>query len=61
MPGRRFRICTQEFKLAAVRRVLAGEKIRAVGPRREGAAARDALDLLIQPPHHAAWTAAASC
>ena len=30
MPGRRFRIYTQEFKLAAVRRVLAGEKIRAV-------------------------------
>jgi transposase len=30
MPGRRFRIYTQEVKLAAVRRVLAGEKIRAV-------------------------------
>lgn len=30
MPGRRFRIYSQEFKLAAVRRVLAGEKIRAV-------------------------------
>src|SRR5919197_404229 len=30
MAGRRFRIYSQEFKLAAVRRVLAGEKIRAV-------------------------------
>jgi transposase-like protein len=30
MPGRRFRIYSQEFKVAAVRRVLAGEKIRAV-------------------------------
>jgi len=30
MPGRRFRIHTQEVKLAVVRRVLAGEKIRAV-------------------------------
>ena len=30
MPGRRFRIYSKEFKLAAVRRVLAGEKIRAV-------------------------------
>jgi len=30
MPGRRFRIYLQEFKLAAVRRVLAGEKVRAV-------------------------------
>jgi transposase-like protein len=30
MPGRRFRIYSQAFKLAAVRRVLAGEKIRAV-------------------------------
>jgi transposase len=30
MPGRRFRIYSQAFKVAAVRRVLAGEKIRAV-------------------------------
>ena len=30
MPGRRFRIYSQEFKVTAVRRVLAGEKIRAV-------------------------------
>ena len=30
MPGRRFRIYSREFKEAAVRRVLAGEKIRAV-------------------------------
>ena len=30
MPGRRFRTYSQEFKLAAVRRVLAGEKTRAV-------------------------------
>jgi transposase-like protein len=30
MPGRRFRTYSQEFKLAAVRRVLGGEKIRAV-------------------------------
>ena len=30
MPGRRFRIYSQEFKLTAVRRVLAGEKVRAV-------------------------------
>ena len=31
MAGRRFRIYSHEFKLAAVRRVLAGEKIRTVG------------------------------
>src|ERR1700687_878225 len=30
MPGRRFRIYSQEFKLSAVSRVLAGEQIRAV-------------------------------
>jgi len=30
MPGRRFRIYSKEFKEAAVRRILAGEKIRAV-------------------------------
>ena len=30
MPGRRFRIFSREFKEAAVRRILAGEKIRAV-------------------------------
>lgn len=30
MPGRRFRIYSQEFKLTTVCRVLAGEKIRAV-------------------------------
>jgi transposase len=30
MPGRRFRIYSQEYKEAAVRRILAGEKIRAV-------------------------------
>ena len=30
MPGRRFRIYSREFKEAAVRRILAGEKIRAV-------------------------------
>lgn len=30
MPGRRFRIYSQAFKVTAVRRVLAGEKIRAV-------------------------------
>jgi transposase len=30
MPGRRFRIYSREFKEAAVRRVLGGEKIRAV-------------------------------
>src|SRR5947208_14231473 len=30
MPGRRFRIYSQAFKVSAVRRVLAGEKIRAV-------------------------------
>jgi transposase len=30
MPGRRFRIYSREFKEAAVRRVLSGEKIRAV-------------------------------
>jgi transposase len=30
MPGRRFRIYSREFKEAAVRRILAGEKVRAV-------------------------------
>jgi transposase-like protein len=30
MPGRRFRIFTRQFKEAAVRRILAGEKIRMV-------------------------------
>src|SRR5438094_5983521 len=30
MPGRRFRIFSRAFKEAAVRRILAGEKIRAV-------------------------------
>ena len=30
MPGRRFRMYSREFKEAAVRRVLSGEKIRAV-------------------------------
>ena len=30
MPGRRFRIYSREFKEAAVRRILAGEKIRTV-------------------------------
>ena len=30
MPGRRFRIFTRQFKEAAVRRILAGEKIRLV-------------------------------
>src|SRR2546426_659921 len=30
MPGRRFRIFSREFKEAAVRRILAGEKIRTV-------------------------------
>ena len=30
MPGRRFRIFSREFKEAAVRRVMAGEKVRAV-------------------------------
>jgi transposase-like protein len=30
MPGQRFRIYSREFKEAAVRRILAGEKIRAV-------------------------------
>lgn len=30
MPGRRFRIFSREFKEAAVRRILAGEKIRVV-------------------------------
>ena len=30
MPGQRFRIFNREFKEAAVRRILAGEKIRAV-------------------------------
>ena len=30
MPGRRFRIFTRQFKEAAVRRVLAGERIRTV-------------------------------
>jgi transposase len=30
MPGRRFRIFSQEFKEGAVRRILAGEKIRSV-------------------------------
>ena len=30
MPGRRFRIFTRQFKEAAVRRILAGEKIRTV-------------------------------
>jgi transposase-like protein len=30
MPGRRFRLYTREFKEAAVRRILAGEKIAAV-------------------------------
>jgi transposase len=31
MPGRRFRIFSRQFKEAAVRRILAGEKIRTVG------------------------------
>src|SRR3979409_1116133 len=30
MPGRRFRIFSREFKEAAVRRILAGEKIRSI-------------------------------
>ena len=30
MPGRRFRIYSKEFKQAAVRRILAGETVRAV-------------------------------
>jgi len=30
MPGRRFRVFSREFKAAAVRRIRAGEKIRAV-------------------------------
>ena len=30
MPGRRFRIFSRQFKEAAVRRILAGEKIRTV-------------------------------
>lgn len=30
MPGRRFRLYSREFKEAAIRRVLSGEKIRAV-------------------------------
>jgi transposase len=30
MPGRRFRVFSREFKAAAVRRIMAGEKIRAV-------------------------------
>ena len=30
MPGRRFRIFSREFKEAAVRRILAGERIRAI-------------------------------
>ena len=47
MPGRRFRIYSREFKEAAVRRILAGEKIRRGG---RGAAAAGAVAL------HLAWT-----
>jgi transposase-like protein len=67
MPGRRFRIYSQEFKLATVRRVLAGEKIRAVAQElRLGnllytwrdqyeQGGRDALVPRGRPPRAVAW------
>jgi transposase len=44
MPGRRFRIFTRQFKEAAVRRILAGEKIRTV-----------ALELRVRPQLLYTW------
>ena len=68
MPGRRFRLYGQEFKVAAVRRILAGEKIRAVARElRLGnllytwrdqyeQGGPDALVPRGRPPRAAAWT-----